>query len=56
LAPAFGRGQPGGTSSGWRWAGGIVSAEDDPEMSAETTAMLRALARVGSLERLEFLG
>ena len=31
-----------------------VAAEDDLEMSAETTAMLRAL--VGSRERLEFLG
>jgi hypothetical protein len=44
------------TSDGWRSAGGIVSPEDDLEMSVRTSAILAALARVGSQERLEFLG
>jgi hypothetical protein len=37
-----------------RSAGGI--AEDDLEMSPETTAMLRALTGGANQERLEFLG
>jgi hypothetical protein len=36
-------------------AGGIASAVDDLEMSDETAAILRALARIGSRERFEFL-
>ena len=44
-----------GTSGGWRSAGGIAAAADDLEMSAETTAMLRALPGGANQERLEFL-
>jgi hypothetical protein len=52
----FGANRRRDISDGWRSAGGIVSPEDDLEMSARTSAMLAALARVGSRERLEFLG